>query len=289
MALIVFTAPPFPTFIKGGEATFLKGKKHFKRTFSVFDLLYVQKGTLFMTEKNESYTVAEGEYMILLPEREHFGHRPCTEDTDFIWVHFMLEHDYQVVEDKEISWGDIFEKEATFVEPARYQMHLPQYGKLSRKEVVEQLLIQLVRLPEEQTVDYALKQQMVFYEFLLQLQKQALHIPSASENVCEQVISYIHRYYQQPIQMKDVSRQLHFHPDYMTRCMQKTMGMSPMQYLTYYRLSKAKRLLSTTNLKISAIAKEVGIEDVTYFSRLFKKTEGMTPMEYRRQMSRSKL
>jgi AraC-like DNA-binding protein len=69
---------------------------------------------------------------------------------------------------------------------------------------------------------------------------------------------------------------------------QKTIGMSPMQYVTYYRLSKAKRLLSTTDVKISAIAKEVGIEDVTYFSRLFKRMEGMTPQEYRRNISRSK-
>jgi len=42
-------------------------------------------------------------------------------------------------------------------------------------------------------------------------------------------------------------------------------------------------------MKISAVAKEVGIEDVTYFSRLFKKKEGMTPQEYRRHTSRSKV
>ena len=288
VAILTFRVPPFPTFIKGGEWTFAKGGKHFKRTFSVFDLLYVKKGMLYIMEDKESFAVGEGEYVILIPEREHFGHKPCEKDTDFIWLHFIIDQGYEIMKNKEISWADIFEKEASFVEPSRYFFHLPQHGKLTRKELVEQHLAQLVQLNEERSLDYALKQQIVFNEFLLQLQKQALKIPSASEKVCEQVLKYIHAHYQQPIQMKHLSVHLHFHADYITRCVQKTIGMSPMQYVTYYRLSKAKRLLSTTDVKISAIAKEVGIEDVTYFSRLFKRMEGMTPQEYRRNISRSK-
>ncbi|WP_044748753.1 helix-turn-helix transcriptional regulator [Bacillus alveayuensis] len=288
MSLLVFSVPPFPTFIKGGEATFVKGEKHFRRTFSVFDLLYVKKGKLYMTETNETFAIGEGEYIILLPEREHFGHQPCEEDTHFVWLHFPIDQGYQVVSDKEVSWADIFEREASFVEPSCYQFHLPQHGKLIQKEAAEQHLDMLVQLNDEQSLDYALKQQIVFHEFLLHLQKQALKIPSASEKVCEQVLKYIHHHYQEPIQMKDLSNYLHFHPDYITRCVQKTIGMSPMQYVAYYRLLKAKRLLSATNMKIAAVAKEVGIEDVTYFSRLFKKTEGMTPQEYRRNITRSK-
>jgi len=289
MTLLVFAVPPFPTFIKGGEATFAKGEKHFKRTFSVFDLLYIKKGTLYMAEDNETFAVGEGEYIILLPEREHFGYQPCGEDTNFIWLHFIIDQGYEVTNEKEISWGDVFEREASFVEPSRYQFHLPQHGKFARREIIEQHLSHLVRLNEEQSLDYPLKQQIVFNEFLLQMQKQALKIPSASEKVCDQVLTYIHTHYKEPIQMKHLSQHLHFHSDYVTRCVQKTMGMSPMQYVTYYRLSKAKRLLSKTNMKISAVAKEVGIEDVTYFSRLFKKKEGMTPQEYRRHTSRSKV
>jgi AraC-like DNA-binding protein len=58
--------------------------------------------------------------------------------------------------------------------------------------------------------------------------------------------------------------------------------MSFVQYLNYYRLSKAKKWLAETNETIEAIAKRAGIEDGAYFSRLFKKIEGVTPTEYRR-------
>jgi YesN/AraC family two-component response regulator len=87
--------------------------------------------------------------------------------------------------------------------------------------------------------------------------------------------------------MSDMSTFLHFHPDYITRCVQKTIGISPMQYLYQFRIAQAKRLLSTTNDKISSICKDVGIEDQGYFSKLFRKLEGMSPIQYRRIVHRS--
>ncbi|GMB08867.1 AraC family transcriptional regulator [Thermolongibacillus altinsuensis] len=286
MTHIMFRVPPFPTFIKGGEAVFAKGKKHFKRTFSVFDLLYVKKGRLYMTEEERTFAVGEGEYVILIPEREHYGHQPCMEDTHFVWLHFVVEGEYEGTEKEELGWHDIIEREATYVEPVQYRFYLPQYAKVNQKERIEQLLQQIVELNEEQAPDSPLKQQMYFIELILQLQKQALSIPSAAEKVCMDALEYIHHHYHEPLDMKQLATALRFHPDYISRCMQKTIGMSAIQYINHYRLSKAKKLLASTNETIAAIAKQVGMEDGAYFSRLFKKAEGVTPMEYRRTVQR---
>ncbi len=43
MEYITLSFPPFPIFIKGAESVFPKGQKHFRRTFSVFELLYVKR------------------------------------------------------------------------------------------------------------------------------------------------------------------------------------------------------------------------------------------------------
>jgi YesN/AraC family two-component response regulator len=79
--------------------------------------------------------------------------------------------------------------------------------------------------------------------------------------------------------MTDIAEHIHYHVDYITRCMQKTMGISLLQYLNEVRLA-------STNEKIKEIAKQVGIHDETYFSRLFRKKEGMSPQEYRRMLQR---
>lgn len=286
MEYITFSFPPFPIFIKGAESVFPKGQKHFRRTFSVFDLLYVKKGCLYMTEENKEFAVKEGEYLILIPGREHYGHYPCTEETQLVWLHFTIEGGYDVVPKQSLSWQNVIEREATYVESVQYRFWIRQYAKVKQRERIEQLLQQLVELNEERDPDRSLKQLLYFVEFLWQLQKQELHIPSASEKVCAEAVACIERHYAEPITIQQLAQSLRFHPDYITRCMQKTIGMSFVQYLNYYRLSKAKKWLAETNETIEAIAKRAGIEDGAYFSRLFKKIEGVTPTEYRRTVHR---
>lgn len=283
---VMFSVPPFPTFIKGGEAVFAKGKKHFRRTFTVFDLLYVKKGCLYMAEEGDFFEVKAGEYVILVPGREHYGNRECTEDTAFVWLHFTMDS-HGLVAKEEVDWHDLIRREATYVEAAQYAFYIPQHARMKQSERMEQLLKEIVDLNEDSAPDSPLKQQLYFSEFLLQLQKQALHIPTASENVSAEAVRYIQTHYYEPFDMKRLAQSLRFHPDYITRCMQKTLGMSAVQYVNYYRLAKAKKKLAETNDTVDAIAKQVGFEDGAYFSRLFKKMEGITPTEYRRIVHRT--
>ncbi|QFT88334.1 HTH-type transcriptional activator RhaR [Bacillus sp. THAF10] len=287
MAMIGMSIPPFPSFIRGGEYTFQKGERHFTRVFTVFDLLYVKKGTLYMQEGEEQFEVKEGQYVILVPGKKHKGYEDCRTKTDYFWLHFTVENDkFQMVADKQLDWSFVYKKEPTFTEVGHYHFHLPQYGEVKRREIVEQQLTSLLAKSEAHVPDFYLKQQIHFSEFIVQLQKEAFSIPSATEKVCEISMKYIQDHYKEPINMTVLKEKLNFHPDYMTRCMQKTIGKSPMQYLTHFRLHHAKRLLADSEYKVSAISREVGIEDVTYFSKLFKKMEGTTPMEYRRLVHR---
>ncbi|WP_223700725.1 helix-turn-helix domain-containing protein [Sutcliffiella deserti] len=289
MSMIALSVPPFPTFIAGGEFTFLKGESHFSRVFTVFDLLYVKRGTLYIQEDEEKFEVKEGQYVILVPGKRHLGYKGCEEDTVYFWLHFVIpENKYQIVSAKELDWSFVYKKEPTFIEPGHYLFHIPQWGVVKRREIVEQQLENMlsIREGEAHVPDDYLKQQIYFSEFFLQLQKEAFSIPSATEKVCELAMKMIQENFRKPISMTWLKEALNFHPDYITRCMQKTIGISPIQYLTHYRLLQAKRLLVETEYKISSVSQEVGIEDVTYFSKLFKKVEGTTPIEYRRLVQR---
>ena len=50
------------------------------------------------------------------------------------------------------------------------------------------------------------------------------------------------------------------------------------------RIERAKELLATTNLKLSAIAMDIGYNEPNYFSHVFRKAEGVTPKEYRNRI-----
>ncbi|MCA1031011.1 helix-turn-helix domain-containing protein [Bacillus timonensis] len=281
MSFLTFLIPPFPTLIKSGEGHFRMGKKHFKRVFTVFDFIYVTSGKLFMTENGIDYELSKGQYIILIPGLEHFGTKNCTEDTKFHWIHFKIHGEFDLTDNNEINWGNVYLKEGDFVEPPQYHFQIPRTGQVKYTDHLEKYFEYMLGTEKLHTPDSRLRQQIYFEEFLIQLQKEAMSIPSATEGISEMVIAYIQQNYQMDIKMEDLARDLHFHSDYITRCVQKTLGISPIQYLQQYRMSQAKRLLASTNDKVMTISKNIGILDHTYFSKLFKKMEGMTPSEYR--------
>ncbi len=60
------------------------------------------------------------------------------------------------------------------------------------------------------------------------------------------------------------------------------LKISPMQFIKYLRLEKAKELLKTTHLTVKEIGFAVGINDQSHFVHDFKKKYGLTPTEYRK-------
>lgn len=106
--------------------------------------------------------------------------------------------------------------------------------------------------------------------------------------LCLEAIRYIKKHYKQEITLTDVAYHVHVVPNYLSRIFNREMDMSLPSYLNAYRMTQAKHLLSEQNLKISEIARAVGISNAHHFSQLFRKSEGMTPSEYREQYSQIK-
>ncbi len=65
----------------------------------------------------------------------------------------------------------------------------------------------------------------------------------------------------------------------------RLVGQTPMQYLTVWRMRKARMLLAETRLGTAEIADRVGYESEAAFSKTFKKVVGKGPGAFRRQSS----
>ncbi|MCM8711522.1 helix-turn-helix domain-containing protein [Clostridium sp. SYSU_GA19001] len=99
------------------------------------------------------------------------------------------------------------------------------------------------------------------------------------------LISTIHKYIEENLD-KDVSlvalaEVVYLNPAYLSRVYKQVTGVNLSDYIYNIRLSKAKKMLKDSNLKVHDIARAVGFESVAYFIRAFKKGTGMTPQEYR--------
>ncbi|MBQ2404373.1 MAG: helix-turn-helix transcriptional regulator, partial [Lachnospiraceae bacterium] len=99
------------------------------------------------------------------------------------------------------------------------------------------------------------------------------------------VLEYIEKHYQSPITLSELAEVAGMNPQYFCRAFKEVTMQSPMDYVIYYRLEQAVRLLSATDLSVMEVAMECGFNDCSYFIRVFKKQKNITPNQYRKQKS----
>lgn len=99
------------------------------------------------------------------------------------------------------------------------------------------------------------------------------------------VFEYINDNLSAPISVKDLAKAAHMSLSRFFPYFKSQMQQSPMDYVKKTRITKACRLLVTTEWSISGIAERVGFSNQFHFSRVFKEICGETPSDYRSQLT----
>lgn len=103
------------------------------------------------------------------------------------------------------------------------------------------------------------------------------------------VQSYIQEHFAEELTLNVLAERFYVSPSYLSRLFKKKTGVNFIDYLTGYRLEKAKEYLTKTSRKVYHISEMIGYENPRYFSRLFKEATGCTPQEYRSRFQREGL
>ncbi|MEL6760182.1 MAG: AraC family transcriptional regulator, partial [Myxococcota bacterium] len=70
--------------------------------------------------------------------------------------------------------------------------------------------------------------------------------------------------------------------DHFVRVFRESTRETPHHFLVRRRIARACRILETTDLRITEVARQCGYESLTYFTTLFRKKVGVSPAAYRR-------
>lgn len=100
-----------------------------------------------------------------------------------------------------------------------------------------------------------------------------------------EVCRYIAGNYSRNISLPEVASYVHLNKTYLSGLFKKEMGVNFYDYLTNYRLDKAKELLLTNRCNISELAEKVGYSNPSHFAKVFKKTTGLSPLEYKKNIN----
>ncbi|MFF5995672.1 AraC family transcriptional regulator [Lysinibacillus sp. KU-BSD001] len=103
-------------------------------------------------------------------------------------------------------------------------------------------------------------------------------------HVITKVLEYFHTHYEEEILISEIADMFEVDRRRIAYLFEKVTGLTPIQYLTKYRISKAKELLALSELSILEVSEAVGYQDSFYFSRVFKKLMHLSPSEYRKNV-----
>lgn len=121
-------------------------------------------------------------------------------------------------------------------------------------------------------------EQKILHQTSCQVKNEQLSALSAT------TIHIINERYAQPdLTLTSVAAQLFVDTSYLSKQLKRDTGKSFNDYLTTFRIEKAKELLTQSDLHwpIQEIGERVGYPNPHYFSRIFKQHTQKTPTEYR--------
>ncbi len=101
------------------------------------------------------------------------------------------------------------------------------------------------------------------------------------ETYLEFCVDFIETNIHKKITVEELSDLVGVSQPYLYKIFKNKFNMSIKEYITRYKINRAKKLLIETNMLITEIANSVGYSDVLSFSKAFSSKEKVSPQKYR--------
>ncbi|MAX27414.1 MAG: hypothetical protein CMJ19_23195 [Phycisphaeraceae bacterium] len=107
---------------------------------------------------------------------------------------------------------------------------------------------------------------------------------SPSHQQMKQALTLIKKQYHNPdLNVTEIARQINIHRTNLSKLFKNKMKMTPIEYLSLYRVSRAIQLIQGTDLSFAQIANKTGFACPNYFTNVIRKRTGESPSTLRQQ------
>ena len=244
-----------------------------------FELLYIQEGSITCYINQDTYTLAAGEGMMI---NSGVLHR-FTADDHAIITNIIFSPVFVASSDSLIYRKYVMPLEKSDTACVFFREDGAWQSQILR--LLEPLFSRL-RQPEWNEL-WIHNQVGMFWSLMMehldggQLRERERADADSSEKVLQIMMQYIQTHYSMPVTLADIAGAGNISKNTALRYFRENIRITPVEYLTQYRVRIACRMLRETSEKIAYIAGCVGYDNISYFNRIFKKYVGKTPMQYR--------
>ena len=233
---------------------------HMERQLVDYELIVMEKGTLFIEDEWGQYEISEGEYILMAPTKLQKGTKPSK--CRFYWMHFWLPEGMDGLE-------ECFPKQGQLQHPERLYV------------LFKQLMDFDLRYMDPLGSGYFATTILCELQNQLQESDEETDKTAAKESLSARVDEYLVRHMAETISVGVLAREFGYHEKYFSALFKKETGRSVKQYVDERKLDRAKYLLLNTDAWVAEIAEHLGFGEVQNFYHQFKKAMNCTPSEYR--------
>lgn len=230
-----------------------------------FLIVFTVSGKGYLEYRNQTYTLTAGKCFYIHCEEHHLYRASREEDWEILWIHFNGANSLGYYREFVKNGFQITDCQAsTYIRDTIRQIIAHYQNKDSSTEplvshLISGLLTDLLLHTSAVTSD----------DFIL-------------PDYLREIIREIDRNFQAHLCLAHFESKYHRSRFHIAKEFKKYMGIPLNEYLINTRISYAKELLKYTELSVSDITFEIGMNNVTHFINLFKSREQITPLRYRK-------
>lgn len=245
-----------------------------------FEIIYIEDGALIVNLQGESYCLEKGDCLIINSNMLHsaIGAPKCE-------LHSMVFHSMLITGGND----SVFAK--------KYILPLISCNAFSgfllkadmQKGIINHFTCAFEALVKEiPGFEFIVKENLsricffLYQQFESEIQTEDIEMDQDNLRI-RNMLAYIHRNFSEELNLPDIAKSADIGERECLRCFQRTIQLSPMQYLLKYRVMQgAGFLLSNQNDSISKIAMLCGFDSPSNFAKMFKRFYSCTPRDYRK-------
>jgi len=262
-----------------------------KHHHPLYELLYCMEGAAVQEINGEKAVLNQGDWILLKPGVNHTIANPYPSPYAFFNIHFDLD-DLDIRSRLGVAPFQFIP--AARAKESKLPQLVPELERLMQQELLSDStlfspdVIQ-ISLPLHQRLGLQAYVLLIIQEILLMLEAPAAsddayprnQVSAYEADVAHSIEERLTVDFAANPSITAIASEMNISRSQLSKIFAKVYGISPRQYISRRKWTKAKELLVTSNLTVYAISEQLGFRSVNHFSRQFRKWAGLSPNQYR--------
>ena len=273
---VAYNNPDFPAYIRRGILSNYPDYRAVCHWHTDFEFIYVFEGTIDYSVNGSVTTLKAGQGIFINSNCLHFGFSDSRAECSFLCI---------LLNPELLSSNSYFRE--TILDPLIGNTDIP-YIKLKpsyswQNDIILELLRMEKMIGKQNEALNILQSFISILSFIICNTGRISHLHPGNDDISSltAMIGFIQQNYVETISIKTLASSGSCCKTKCNDIFRKYLNMTPLNYLTEYRLDKSTDLLIHSDAGISDIAYACGFSGSSYYCETFKKYYGLTPKQYR--------